>query len=163
MLAFVTPLIPLEPGTAYTLGLAGVTDTNGGSLPETAVAFTTAGGKNSAETGKNSPSQAPASAGAAPVAADHFPPLKAPPGVTALSGRAATLDSRGLQNVTLRIDPIVASIVMLPAFYALGAIVYQVYYVSFERRGQEALRRRRPERPIPPSPWASQTLVAATL
>ena len=43
-------------------------------------------------------------------------------------------------NVTLRIDPIVASIVMLPAFYALGAIVYQVYYVSFERRGQEALR-----------------------
>jgi branched-chain amino acid transport system permease protein len=43
-------------------------------------------------------------------------------------------------NATLRIDPIVASIVMLPAFYALGAIVYQVYYVSFETRGQEALR-----------------------
>jgi branched-chain amino acid transport system permease protein len=43
-------------------------------------------------------------------------------------------------NVTLRIDPIVASIAMLPAFYALGAVVYQVYYVSFERRGQEALR-----------------------
>ena len=32
------------------------------------------------------------------------------------------------------------SIVVLPAFYALGAAVYQVYYVSFERRGQEALR-----------------------
>jgi branched-chain amino acid transport system permease protein len=30
--------------------------------------------------------------------------------------------------------------VMLPAFYALGAAIYQVYYVSFERRGQEALR-----------------------
>ena len=29
---------------------------------------------------------------------------------------------------------------MLPAFYALGAAVYQVYYVSFEKRGQEALR-----------------------
>jgi branched-chain amino acid transport system permease protein len=43
-------------------------------------------------------------------------------------------------NATLRIDPIVASIIMLPAFYALGAIVYQVYYVSFETRGQEALR-----------------------
>jgi branched-chain amino acid transport system permease protein len=43
-------------------------------------------------------------------------------------------------NATLRIDPIIASIVMLPVFYALGAIVYQVYYVSFERRGQEALR-----------------------
>jgi branched-chain amino acid transport system permease protein len=29
---------------------------------------------------------------------------------------------------------------MLPAFYALGALIYQVYYESFERRGQEALR-----------------------
>jgi branched-chain amino acid transport system permease protein len=29
---------------------------------------------------------------------------------------------------------------MLPVFYALGALVYQVYYVSFERRGQESLR-----------------------
>ena len=38
------------------------------------------------------------------------------------------------------IDPILASILMLPAFYALGALVYQVYYASFERYGQEALR-----------------------
>jgi branched-chain amino acid transport system permease protein len=29
---------------------------------------------------------------------------------------------------------------MLPVFYALGAGVYQVYYLSFEKRGQEALR-----------------------
>jgi len=43
-------------------------------------------------------------------------------------------------NSQLGLDPIITSIVMLPAFYALGAIVYQVYYVSFERRGQEALR-----------------------
>jgi branched-chain amino acid transport system permease protein len=43
-------------------------------------------------------------------------------------------------NINLGIDPILIGIVMLPAFYALGAIVYQVYYVSFERRGQEALR-----------------------
>jgi branched-chain amino acid transport system permease protein len=38
------------------------------------------------------------------------------------------------------IDPIIVAIVMLPAFFALGSAVYQVYYVSFERRGQEALR-----------------------
>ena len=38
------------------------------------------------------------------------------------------------------IDPIVVSIVVLPAFYALGAMVYQVYYLSFEKRGQESLR-----------------------
>ena len=43
-------------------------------------------------------------------------------------------------NVTLGIDPIIASIVMMPAFYALGAGIYQIYYVSFEQRGQESLR-----------------------
>ena len=43
-------------------------------------------------------------------------------------------------NTRLGVDPIVASIVMLPAFYALGALVYQVYYASFEKRGQESLR-----------------------
>ena len=43
-------------------------------------------------------------------------------------------------NVQLGIDPIIASILALPAFYVLGALVYQVYYVSFEKRGQESLR-----------------------
>ena len=43
-------------------------------------------------------------------------------------------------NTNFGFDPILVSFVMLPAFYALGACVYQVYYVSFERRGQEALR-----------------------
>jgi len=43
-------------------------------------------------------------------------------------------------NTRLGVDPIVISLVMLPVFYALGAAIYQVYYVSFEKRGQEALR-----------------------
>src|SRR5246127_1218894 len=43
-------------------------------------------------------------------------------------------------NANLGLDPILVSIVMLPAFYALGAAVYQVYYASFEKRGQERLR-----------------------
>jgi len=43
-------------------------------------------------------------------------------------------------NQTFGIDPILTSIIALPAFYALGAATYQVYYVSFEKRGQEALR-----------------------
>jgi len=43
-------------------------------------------------------------------------------------------------NSKLGIDPIVISILMLPVFYALGSVIYQVYYVSFEKRGQEALR-----------------------
>src|SRR5688572_6765411 len=43
-------------------------------------------------------------------------------------------------NTRLGVDPILASVVLLPAFYALGAVVYQVYYESFERRGQDSLR-----------------------
>jgi len=43
-------------------------------------------------------------------------------------------------NATFGLDPILTSIVMLPVFYALGQAIYQVYYVSFEKRGQESLR-----------------------
>ncbi|HEX5780057.1 MAG TPA: branched-chain amino acid ABC transporter permease [Xanthobacteraceae bacterium] len=43
-------------------------------------------------------------------------------------------------NSTYGLDPILASLLMLPVFYWLGTAVYQVYYLSFERRGQEALR-----------------------
>src|SRR6201998_3423892 len=43
-------------------------------------------------------------------------------------------------NATFGIDPILTCIVLFPVFYLLGAAVYQVYYLSFEKRGQEALR-----------------------
>jgi branched-chain amino acid transport system permease protein len=43
-------------------------------------------------------------------------------------------------NISYGIDPILVAIITLPAFYLLGAAVYQIYYVAFERRGQEALR-----------------------
>jgi branched-chain amino acid transport system permease protein len=43
-------------------------------------------------------------------------------------------------NTKLGIDPIVTSIAVMPVFYLLGAGVYQVYYESFEKRGQESLR-----------------------
>jgi branched-chain amino acid transport system permease protein len=43
-------------------------------------------------------------------------------------------------NAKLGLDPIIASIVAMPAFYVLGAVIYQVYYLSFEKRGQESLR-----------------------
>ena len=45
-----------------------------------------------------------------------------------------------IANTSLGVDPILASVVALPAFYLLGAAVYQIYYVAFERRGEEALR-----------------------
>ncbi len=43
-------------------------------------------------------------------------------------------------NSTFGLDPILIAVVALPAFYLLGAAVYQLYYLAFERRGQEALR-----------------------
>jgi len=43
-------------------------------------------------------------------------------------------------NQTYGLDPIVVAIAALPLFYALGAFTYQVYYLSFEKRHQEALR-----------------------
>jgi branched-chain amino acid transport system permease protein len=43
-------------------------------------------------------------------------------------------------NINFGVDPIIVSILMLPFFFALGASVYQVYYLSFEKRGQESLR-----------------------
>ena len=43
-------------------------------------------------------------------------------------------------NQTLGVDPILTAVIALPAFYALGAMIYQVYYASFEKRGQDALR-----------------------
>jgi len=43
-------------------------------------------------------------------------------------------------NSRYGIDPIVVSIIALPLFYLLGAAIYQVFYLSFEKRGQDSLR-----------------------
>jgi branched-chain amino acid transport system permease protein len=36
------------------------------------------------------------------------------------------------------LDPIVAGVVLMPAFFLLGMLIYRFYYESFERRGTEA-------------------------
>jgi branched-chain amino acid transport system permease protein len=43
-------------------------------------------------------------------------------------------------NARFGFDPILTGIAALPAFYALGAVIYQVYYHAFEKRGQDSLR-----------------------
>jgi branched-chain amino acid transport system permease protein len=43
-------------------------------------------------------------------------------------------------NSTFGLDPILTAILVLTAFYLLGQAVYQVFYLSFEKRGEEALR-----------------------
>jgi branched-chain amino acid transport system permease protein len=43
-------------------------------------------------------------------------------------------------NSTFGIDPVIVGLMMMPVFFVLGGVVYEVYYQSFEKRGQEALR-----------------------
>lgn len=45
-----------------------------------------------------------------------------------------------IANSALGMDPILASVLAMPAFYLLGVAVYHIYDVSFERRGDTALR-----------------------
>jgi branched-chain amino acid transport system permease protein len=43
-------------------------------------------------------------------------------------------------NDRLGVDPIAACLVLSPLFFALGLAIYRVYYLCFEKRGQESLR-----------------------
>jgi len=43
-------------------------------------------------------------------------------------------------NTAFGLDPIVAGVLFMPVFYVIGVVVYRVYYVSFEKKGQESLR-----------------------
>jgi branched-chain amino acid transport system permease protein len=43
-------------------------------------------------------------------------------------------------NERLGVDPIAASLALSPLFFAFGMLIYRIYYLCFERRGQESLR-----------------------
>jgi branched-chain amino acid transport system permease protein len=43
-------------------------------------------------------------------------------------------------NDVFGLDPIAAGVLMLPVFFLIGAAVYGIYHIAFERRGQESLR-----------------------
>jgi branched-chain amino acid transport system permease protein len=43
-------------------------------------------------------------------------------------------------NDRFGVDPIAVSLLLSPLFFLLGAALYRVYYVCFEKRGQESLR-----------------------
>ncbi len=43
-------------------------------------------------------------------------------------------------NAKLGLDPIVTGVLVLPIFYVLGQAIYQVSYLSFERKGSDSLR-----------------------
>ncbi len=43
-------------------------------------------------------------------------------------------------NERMGMDPIVVSVAVSPLFFALGLLLYRIYYLCFEKRGQESLR-----------------------
>ena len=43
-------------------------------------------------------------------------------------------------NDRMGIDPIAVSVLLSPLFFALGMLLYRIYYLCFEKRGQESLR-----------------------
>lgn len=43
-------------------------------------------------------------------------------------------------NDRMGIDPIAVSVLVSPLFFALGMLLYRIYYLCFEKRGQESLR-----------------------
>ena len=45
-----------------------------------------------------------------------------------------------VMNEAFGLDPIVSGVLFTPVFFVLGAVVYRIYYESFERRGAESLR-----------------------
>src|SRR5690348_16132425 len=45
-----------------------------------------------------------------------------------------------IANSAFGFDPILTSIVLLPAFYLLGVVIYTIYDLSFERRGDASIR-----------------------
>jgi branched-chain amino acid transport system permease protein len=45
-----------------------------------------------------------------------------------------------IANSEFGFDPILTSIVLLPAFYLLGVAIYHIYDISFERRGDASIR-----------------------
>jgi branched-chain amino acid transport system permease protein len=45
-----------------------------------------------------------------------------------------------VMNGAFGLDPILCGLLFTPVFFGLGAVVYRIYYESFERRGAESLR-----------------------
>jgi branched-chain amino acid transport system permease protein len=45
-----------------------------------------------------------------------------------------------VRNSAYGVDAVLTGILFTPLFYVIGAIVYRIYYGSFERRGDESLR-----------------------
>ena len=117
-LAFVNPASPLAPNATYTVTVDGAAAAGNLELPKTSITFTTGNGGNLV----GAPITAASAAGGGefnsagvwlptsdwrthlpPSPWQSLPPLRARPGVTALSGQVLTIDGNPLANVTLAV------------------------------------------------------------
>jgi Bacterial Ig-like domain/Galactose oxidase, central domain len=114
LLTFITPKKPLVPGITYTLSISGPRDQTNASLPSSAIGFTTAS-IHAAQSQPLSDDEdwTPTSdnlkgdwRSGLPDLPPHetLPALQAPPGVTALAGRALTLQGQPIRNITLKLS-----------------------------------------------------------
>ena len=122
--SFITPNIPLQPGSRYSLFIDGVTDESGSPLPFTGIDFETASRPSfsNAGAGIGAPNTLhdvsaidqiwiPGTehfsgnwrSGGAASALQSIPAYQAPSGVTALAGRILLLNGNPLANATLAI------------------------------------------------------------
>ena len=110
MLVFIRPKGHLEPGRRYALVINGAVDSGGTRLPIMQTSFVTSSDREPESTDPEvwtpDPSRGAAGwrTGRGPSKWESLPPLQAPPGVTALSGRVLRLDGLPMPGVTIRID-----------------------------------------------------------
>ncbi len=97
MLVFLTPGSQLLPGTTYTVTLSGITDLEGATLDGETLSFKTAGDPNDNSDNFDNWSGGPENSPWRKLA-----PLKARPGVTAISGQVLLLSGHPLAHVTLK-------------------------------------------------------------
>ncbi len=45
-----------------------------------------------------------------------------------------------VMNTSFGMDPVLAGVLFTPVFFGLGVAVYGIYYISFEKKGEQALR-----------------------
>lgn len=105
MLAFVTPTALLQDGTSYTVTVSGVENSVGQTVPDTTFSFTTADAGQSNTSGTSLLGTGSTSWTGGPQNSPwrKMPPLKAPAGVSAISGQVLLLDGFPLPDVTLRV------------------------------------------------------------
>jgi len=106
MLAFITPTVPLLPGTNYTVTLTGIVDASNQTVAYAEFSFSTTGAGVPGPASFGDEGWSPTSdwqTHREPSKYESLPDLQAPRGTTALGGQVLKLNGEPLEHVTLEI------------------------------------------------------------